>query len=87
MIMYGAGDKAFCAGGDIKYACVQANTFKLWNHLFRTYHLVLNEFHKMKRPFHIAIWNGYTAGGATGYSINAPVRIATEKTIFTMPEV
>eukprot|EP00347_Sterkiella_histriomuscorum_P021153 403335052 len=87
MLMYGAGDKAFCAGGDIKYANVTCDTQQKWHHLFRTYHLIIHQLRQMKKPFHIVFYNGYAAGGASGYSINAPIRIATEKTLFTMPEV
>ena len=35
----------------------------------------------------MALWNGYIAGGSTGLSINAPIRIATDRTVFSMPEV
>lgn len=32
------------------------------------------------------IWDGYLMGGGVGFSINCPIRISTENTIFSMPE-
>ena len=40
-LMYGAGEKAFCAGGDIKYANFVVKTRHEWHRLFRTFHLDL----------------------------------------------
>ena len=81
---------AFCAGGDVVALAEQnakdpvqgpqrsaeyfANEYRL-NHLIATY----------KKPY-IALINGVTMGGGVGLSIHAPLRIATEKTVFAMPE-
>jgi 3-hydroxyisobutyryl-CoA hydrolase len=37
-------------------------------------------------PIQIALWDGYVMGGGVGISIHAPLTIATEKTVFAMPE-
>jgi hypothetical protein len=37
------------------------------------------------KPIQIAFWNGFCMGGGVGLSINAPIRIATENTLFAMP--
>jgi 3-hydroxyisobutyryl-CoA hydrolase len=37
-------------------------------------------------PYHISIWNGIVMGGGVGASIHAPIRLATDNTIFAMPE-
>ncbi len=37
------------------------------------------------KPVHIAIVDGYWMGGGVGLSINAPIRICTENTLFSMP--
>lgn len=89
IVMKGAGDKAFCAGGDVAALAVQnqegpegqkqssdyfALEYKL-DHYIATY----------KKPY-IAFMDGYTMGGGVGLSIHAPFRIATERTIFAMPE-
>jgi enoyl-CoA hydratase len=35
---------------------------------------------------HVALWDGAVMGGGIGVSVNASVRLATEKTVFAMPE-
>ena len=37
-------------------------------------------------PIQISVWNGIVMGGGVGISVHAPIRIATEKTVFAMPE-
>lgn len=89
VVMKGAG-KALCAGGDV-YALASAIKsdgedgskaaddyfaleYKL-DHLIATY----------QKPY-ISFMDGFTMGGGVGLSIHAPFRIATERTIFAMPE-
>jgi 3-hydroxyisobutyryl-CoA hydrolase len=89
VIIKGSGPKAFCAGGDVK-SLAEDNTkgeegqkrsadyfaleYKL-DHLIATY----------SKPY-VAFLDGITMGGGVGLSIHAPFRIATEKTLFAMPE-
>jgi len=88
ILMSGAGSKAFCAGGDVAALAQQNKTkegqkestdyFALeyqLDHLIATY----------SKPY-IAIMDGITMGGGVGLSVHAPFRIATEKTVFAMPE-
>ncbi len=88
IIMSGAGTKAFCAGGDVAELAQQNNTpegqrassdyFALeyqLDHLIATY----------SKPY-IAIMDGITMGGGVGLSVHSPFRIATERTVFAMPE-
>jgi 3-hydroxyisobutyryl-CoA hydrolase len=89
VIVTGAGPKAFCAGGDVAILAQQNATgregqeastdyfaleYKL-DHLIATY----------PKPY-IAIMDGITMGGGVGLSVHAPFRIATERTVFAMPE-
>ncbi|KAI0123061.1 enoyl-CoA hydratase/isomerase [Xylariales sp. AK1849] len=89
VVMKGAGDKAFCAGGDVKAlsdlnktgpegqkesAGYFALEYKL-DHYIATY----------EKPY-IAFMDGITMGGGVGLSIHAPFRVATERTVFAMPE-
>jgi 1,4-dihydroxy-2-naphthoyl-CoA synthase len=37
------------------------------------------------KPIQVALWNGYCMGGGVGLSIHAPIRIATDNTLFSMP--
>jgi 3-hydroxyisobutyryl-CoA hydrolase len=89
VVMKGAGEKAFCAGGDVaqlakwnkegpegqqKSKDYFAQEYQL-DHLIATYN----------KPY-IAFMDGITMGGGVGLSIHAPFRIATERTVFAMPE-
>ncbi|TFK30064.1 3-hydroxyisobutyryl-coenzyme A hydrolase isoform 1 [Coprinopsis marcescibilis] len=83
----GAG-KGFCAGGDVA-AVVQNAADK------RTRPLALKFFKEefeldyilaaLEKPY-VAILDGVTMGGGVGLSANAPFRVATEKTMWAMPE-
>ncbi|GJJ13106.1 hypothetical protein Clacol_007356 [Clathrus columnatus] len=48
---------------------------------FELNHLVAN----LNKPY-VAVIDGLTMGGGAGLSIHAPFRVATEKTLFAMPE-
>lgn len=89
VVMKGSGDRAFCAGGDVaqlaqwnkegpegqeKSKAYFALEYQL-DHLIATY----------RKPY-IAFMDGITMGGGVGLSIHAPFRIATERTVFAMPE-
>jgi len=81
-----AGERGFCAGGDIRQIAkggqgdgAGARAFFLaeyrLNHLLFVY----------PKPI-VAIMDGVTMGGGVGISAPAPYRIATERTVFAMPE-
>ncbi|XP_039750088.1 3-hydroxyisobutyryl-CoA hydrolase, mitochondrial [Pararge aegeria] len=81
VIIKGAGDKAFCAGGDVKAAIdkVEGPIF------FHTEYNVNYLIGKYKIPY-IAFLNGITMGGGLGLSVHGRYRVATEKTMIAMPE-
>jgi len=89
ILISGAGEKALCAGGDVAALALQneqgpegqrASTdffgleYRL-DHTIATY----------SKPV-ISFMDGITMGGGVGLSMHAPFRIATEKTVFAMPE-
>lgn len=89
VVIAGAGPKAFCAGGDVA-ALAQLNSqgtegqakslaylgleYQL-DHLIATY----------GKPY-VAYMDGITMGGGAGLAVHAPIRVATERTMFAMPE-
>ncbi|KAF9918909.1 hypothetical protein BX616_004418 [Lobosporangium transversale] len=87
IVIKGAGEKAFCAGGDVRQVVELANAGKhdealdFFAEEYRLNHMIAT----LKTPF-VAILNGITMGGGVGLSVHAPFRIATEKTLFAMPE-
>ncbi|KAI9149308.1 putative 3-hydroxyisobutyryl-CoA hydrolase [Paramyrothecium foliicola] len=89
VLLKGSGEKALCAGGDVaalakynqeseygwqKSAKYFAREYQL-DHYIATY----------EKPY-IAFMDGITMGGGVGLSVHAPFRIATERTVFAMPE-
>ncbi|KAF2087811.1 ClpP/crotonase [Saccharata proteae CBS 121410] len=89
MIVMKGNGRALCAGGDVaalaklneegpegqaKSADYFALEYKL-DHMIATY----------TKPY-IAFMDGITMGGGVGLSVHAPFRIATENTVFAMPE-
>ncbi|KAG6376310.1 ClpP/crotonase-like domain-containing protein [Boletus reticuloceps] len=81
--------RAFCAGGDVasnfsktsKHDVVNAVPMANLLHRFEL-DLILSQ---LPKPY-VAVLDGITMGGGVGLSIGAPFRIATEKTVFAMPE-
>lgn len=88
VVIKGEG-RAFCAGGDVAWLAQKnkegsdgqqeskdyfALEYKL-DHLISTY----------SKPY-VAFIDGITMGGGVGLSLHAPFRIATENTVFAMPE-
>jgi 3-hydroxyisobutyryl-CoA hydrolase len=86
IILEGAGN-SFCAGGDIKelYAHIVNNELQKPIDFYKVELGVDYTVSRLSSRV-ISLWNGYVAGGGAGLSINSGIRIATENTIFTMPE-
>lgn len=84
VIIRGAGERAFCAGGDIRdfynnrgtdfgptyYGAEYAHNVSIFN---------------FPKPY-IALMDGVVMGGGVGVSIHGSHRVATERTLFAMPE-
>jgi enoyl-CoA hydratase len=89
VVIRGAGDRAFCAGGDVRAVyeagCGIAGEPDLPSVFFREEYGVIRRVHHFPKPY-IAIIDGITMGGGAGMSVNGAYRIATEKTLFAMPE-
>lgn len=85
----GAGPKALCAGGDVAALALQneegpegqQKSSDFFGLEFRIDHLIAG----YSKPY-VSIMDGITMGGGVGLSVHAPFRIATEKTLFAMPE-
>lgn len=84
--MTGAGDKAFCAGGDIRAVTEAGKTgHSLAQDFFREEYWLDYTICTLPKP-HIAIIDGITMGGGVGLSVHGSFRVATEHTVFAMPE-
>jgi enoyl-CoA hydratase len=81
-----AGDRGFCAGGDIRMLAESGagDGFAAREFFFNEYRL--NDLlHGYPKPT-VAIMDGVTMGGGVGLSRPCRFRVATERTTFAMPE-
>lgn len=87
IVIKGAGETAFCAGGDIKtirQLCLDGKHTEAAQFFKEEYKLNYT-ISKLKKPY-IALLNGVTMGGGVGVSVHGRYRVACEKTLFAMPE-
>lgn len=81
--------RAFCAGGDIRTMCLHAESHRhfLVDQFFRLEYSLFSLLGSFNEPQLVALLDGVVMGGGVGLSIHAPFRVATEHSIFAMPEV
>ncbi|KAL4119591.1 hypothetical protein QTP88_012390 [Uroleucon formosanum] len=88
VIIQGAGGKAFCAGGDVKSVTENgpgAKSLEIATNFFQNEYSVDSIIGKYKIPY-VSLIDGITMGGGVGISVHGKYRVATEKTLFAMPE-
>nr|XP_009490301.1 PREDICTED: 3-hydroxyisobutyryl-CoA hydrolase, mitochondrial [Pelecanus crispus] len=86
IIIKGTGEKAFCAGGDIRVIIDAGKAGdRLVQDFFREEYILNNAIGTCKKPY-VALIDGITMGGGVGVSVHGHFRVATEKTVFAMPE-
>src|SRR5579885_219784 len=89
VVVRGAGERAFCAGGDVRavYEAGRgiAGERSLTAVFFREEYELIRRVHRYPKPY-IALIDGITMGGGAGVSVNGRYRVATERTILAMPE-
>jgi enoyl-CoA hydratase len=86
VVVRGAGDKAFCAGGDIisLYEGRKAGATDLTG-FFSDEYLLNAQIKDYPKPY-IALIDGIVMGGGVGVSVHGSHRVGTENTMFAMPE-
>lgn len=84
VIIRGVGEKAFCAGGDVR-AIVEAGPTEASKDFFRNEYRLNALIGAYQKPY-VAIIDGITMGGGVGLSVHGKYRVATERTLFAMPE-
>ena len=90
VLVRGAGERAFCAGGDVRAVYEAGRGIcrrprDLTSVFFREEYELIRRIHRYPKPY-LAIIDGITMGGGAGVSVNGAYRIATEKTLLAMPE-
>jgi enoyl-CoA hydratase/carnithine racemase len=76
---------AFCAGGDVKSVyergIAQSAPEDFFYHEYKVNHAIATS----KTPI-VSFWDGVVMGGGAGISVHGKYRVATENTLFAMPE-
>ncbi|MDE1166200.1 MAG: enoyl-CoA hydratase/isomerase family protein [Pseudomonas sp.] len=87
VVLRGSGDKAFCAGGDIRALYESHKAGHALHEQFFTEEYALDQcLHAYRKPV-LALMDGYTLGGGMGLAQAADLRIVTERSRLAMPEV
>lgn len=78
---------AFCAGGNVKAVWEQGMaqdpmTSQFFNQEYKVNHAIAT---CTSKPI-VSLWDGVVMGGGVGLSVHGKYRVATERTLFAMPE-
>ncbi|MFO0995163.1 MAG: enoyl-CoA hydratase/isomerase family protein [Alphaproteobacteria bacterium] len=87
VVIRGAGERAFCAGGDIRalYESGRSKTDTLTADFYREEYHLNRRIKRYPKPY-VALMDGVTLGGGVGVSVHGSHRVVTERTLFAMPE-
>ena len=83
----GEGEKAFCAGGDVRALYDARNDPSSTYHadFYRDEYVLNRMIYRFPKPY-VALMDGITMGGGVGVSVHGSHCVATERTLFAMPE-
>lgn len=84
ILVKGAGEKSFCAGGDVR-SIVETQTLDDARRFFKTQYTLDYTIATLDIPY-VSFIDGITMGGGVGLSVHGKYRVATERTLFAMPE-
>ncbi len=87
VLISGAGEKGFCAGGDLKELtqAVREAAIHLADQFFREEYALDLLIHQFPKPV-VVLAHGITMGGGLGLAAGADIVVATEGTRMAMPE-
>jgi len=88
VVLRGAGDRAFCAGGDVTNLYREGTgktSGTLRRDFFRDEYIVNRRIYRYAKPW-ISLIDGIDMGGGVGLSVHGSHSVASEKFLFAMPE-
>ncbi|MBB6250246.1 enoyl-CoA hydratase/isomerase family protein [Nitrospirillum iridis] len=92
VVIQGAGDRAFCAGGDVRAVWDSGKALlrgegdgAVARDFFREEYRLNRRIKRYPKPY-VALLDGITMGGGVGLSVHGSHRVTTEKTMLAMPE-
>jgi enoyl-CoA hydratase len=88
IIVIGAGERAFSAGGDIRwlYERGRAGDYAAQSTFFREEYTLNARIKRFPKPY-VSLIDGIVMGGGFGVSVHGSHRVVSEKAAFAMPEV
>src|SRR3954447_10784294 len=88
IVITGAGERAFCAGGDIRflYDLGRARRYDEARVFWREEYELNTLIKRYPKPY-VALIDGIVMGGGVGVSLHGSYRVAGERYSFAMPEV
>ena len=94
VVLQGAGGKAFCAGGDVRFLYAAARRSqaegeaysKVCAEFFTREYALDYHIHKYTKPV-LCLGHGIVMGGGLGLMVGASHRVVTDKTKLAMPEI
>ncbi len=87
IVLSGAGERGFCAGGDLKELlwAVRAGVYQRTDEFFREEYALDLLVHQFPKPV-VVLAAGFTMGGGLGLAAGADLVVATERSRLAMPE-
>jgi enoyl-CoA hydratase/carnithine racemase len=88
VVLRGAGDRAFCAGGDVTNLyreSLNPESGTLRRDFFYDEYIVNRRIYRYAKPW-ISLIDGIDMGGGVGLSVHGSHSVASEKFLFAMPE-
>jgi len=92
VVVTGTGDRAFCAGGDVRAVWADGIARRrhesdgaLTSDFFRNEYRLNRRIHRYPKPY-VALADGIVMGGGVGVSVHGSDCVFTERTVFAMPE-
>jgi enoyl-CoA hydratase len=86
VVIQGAGERAFCAGGDIRWLYDNGKAGMPCTVEFYRHEYLLNALIKHYPKPYVALLHGFVMGGGVGISVHGSHRVADETMQFAMPE-
>ena len=87
VLIKGAGERAFCAGGDLRwlYEVLTAQGPETALAFYALEYAMNARLHHFSKPY-VALLDGIAMGGGVGVAVHGSHRVVTERTVFAMPE-
>jgi enoyl-CoA hydratase/carnithine racemase len=85
VLVRGAGERAFCAGGDVRAVFEHRGDDAFMDEVYRVEYLLDDAISRYDKPY-VVLMSGIVMGGGCGISVHGSHRIVTETTLLAMPE-